>query len=54
MTSRAILCWSPGVQDVELNTAGQVRTVVGQIDDLALPGSVDGGVRLVNKALQPF
>ena len=44
----------PGVQNLELNTAGQVRTVVGEIDDLALPRSLNGGVRLVNKALQPF
>src|SRR4051812_13179111 len=44
----------PGVQNLELNTAGQVRTVVGEIDDLALPRSLNGGVRLVNKALSPF
>src|SRR5690606_27719490 len=27
---------------------------VGEVDDLALAGAVDGGVRLLDEALQPF
>jgi hypothetical protein len=41
MTSRAIL-------------SGQLRPVVGEMDELALHGPINGSVRLVNKALQPF
>src|SRR4051812_27160787 len=45
---------SPGLQNLELHTPGQVRPAVGEIDDFALPHSIDGSVRLVNEALQPF
>ena len=45
---------SQGLQNLELHTPGRLRPAVGEIDDLARPRSIDGGVRLVNEALQPF
>jgi len=41
-------------EQLELHAPRRFRPVVDQVDDLALRGPLDRGMRLVDKALQPF
>src|ERR1700719_3219964 len=41
-------------EELELHAPGRFRAVVGQVYDLAVPWPFYRGVRLVDKALQPF
>ena len=41
-----------GLQEAELAAAGSGGAMVGEIDDLALPDAFDGGMRLLDEALE--
>jgi hypothetical protein len=41
-------------EDGELPPAGGGRAPIGQVDDLALPRTIDGGVWLLDETRQPF
>ena len=46
--------WTQGVQNDKLTAARGSSTVIGEIDDLTLPDSIDGGVGLLDKTFQAF
>src|SRR3984893_14348638 len=46
--------WTHGVQHYKLTAARAPSTVIGEIDDLTLPDSIDGGVGLLDKTFQAF
>ena len=48
------LVWSKRPKQHQLRLSRRDSSAVGQVDDLALPRPVDGAVRLVHKARQPF
>ena len=45
--------WTQGLQNAKL-TAARGRTLIGEIDDLPLPDSIDGGVGFLDKTFQAF
>src|ERR1019366_3842808 len=46
--------WTQGLQNAKLTAARCFSTPIGEIDDLTLPDSIDGGVGLFDKTFQAF
>ena len=46
--------WTQGLQNAKLTAARCFSTLIGEIDDLTLPDSIDGGVGLLDKTFQAF
>jgi hypothetical protein len=51
--SRAVPSPAQGVQNAKLTAPRCSSTAIGEIDDLSLPDSIDGGVGFFDKTLPP-